>query len=640
MRSNEKGLIQYLVLILVLIGLGVGVYLVQKQTSLKSHASIEGAEESISLVGYLDEANGVSKVSDNPQITVPAGGRFFVDVLVKANKTEVFGVEAKLTTPANLVTGTTEGIKLKNGNLVKNAHPANFAADGSITISADTGSTAFSNNVGEAEKVAQIELHVKDNATNGQEGRIDFLEADTKLFNQDGASLPQVIKRSILVKVGQPAQPDNAPKESITYNLSAGWNAIGIPVNPSITPAQLLAATDGKCTWVQTFNDNDGQLKVFNTEPGKEILNSLTTINSSQAYLIKCASATSFVLTGPAVTAMPTLIATNTNWVSLPKGRTISALEFLSTVSTSSLRCIDVARYDGATDHWTTHQSITSDNDFQMNDKEGYVVKCVSVQQASGNAVSYNLVANWNLIGLPVTPSQSISPDRFLSEVTQAKCDSILSFDSAIGQARAYFSDPSKRILNSLTGDLKSGTGYNIHCTQPVSFSVDGNSLASNPAVQTNGWNLISPKKGITAKAQDFLSSFSPSNCDKILRQVPGVQQSADASSNSNVQAYDSSSSDAARKVNFDIQDTEGYWVHCAAVSSTPAASSQSNINFDVNGDGTVDRGDLIYVASRIGKSGAAIGKADLNGDGAVTGTGDYLIMRNKLMELGVLLRQ
>ena len=55
MFNNQRGIAQVVVLLIILLGLGIGVYLVQKQTSLKSRAGIEGAESSINLVGFVNE---------------------------------------------------------------------------------------------------------------------------------------------------------------------------------------------------------------------------------------------------------------------------------------------------------------------------------------------------------------------------------------------------------------------------------------------------------------------------------------------------------------------------------------------------------------------------------------------------------
>ena len=90
MFNNQRGIAQVVVLLIILLGLGIGVYLVQKQTSLKSRAGIEGAESSINLVGFVNENQAIDRPQDNPTVSVPAGTDFYVYVLVKANVNKMF----------------------------------------------------------------------------------------------------------------------------------------------------------------------------------------------------------------------------------------------------------------------------------------------------------------------------------------------------------------------------------------------------------------------------------------------------------------------------------------------------------------------------------------------------------------------
>ncbi len=168
------------------------------------------------------------------------------------------------------------------------------------------------------------------------------------------------------------------PEKSIAYNLQAGWNGLGIPLNnPDQSPAQLLEATGGKCTDIQGFNPSSGQATFYTSDPAKAVLNSLTQIVGGQGYLVRCTTPASLTLTGPAyVTAMPQLMVSNNQYISLPKDKTMTAQEFLEAVSNNNLNCTNV--YHWVNDGWEGHRTGSPLNNFQMNDKEAYNVKCVS----------------------------------------------------------------------------------------------------------------------------------------------------------------------------------------------------------------------------------------------------------------------
>lgn len=232
----------------------------------------------------------------------------------------------------------------------------------------------------------------------------------------------------------------------------------------------------------------------------------------------------------------------------------------------------------------------------------------------STTSITYNLVTNWNLIGLPISLSTPLLAKDFLalSQYTNNKCDQIIGFDASKGQATSYFSDPAKDVLNNMT-TLQAGAGYQIHCNEAVSFNLSGTLLSSNPSL-IKGWNLVSLPSVIiggdivvstASRILPVLSGANDLTCDIIIRQKPGVSRKVSTSDDDPSQeVYNLNSTDPNKKVDFGISKTEGYWVHCndqTTPTSTPAPGTGDG---DLNKDSQIDLADASVFFSKCAQQG------------------------------------
>lgn len=307
-----------------------------------------------------------------------------------------------------------------------------------------------------------------------------------------------------------------------------------------------------------------------------------------------------------------------------------------------------------------------------------------------GDTVTYSLAFNWNFIGIPLVLSQPLSAKDFLagSQYANNKCDSIVGFEASKGGATSYFSDPNKAVLNNLN-TLQAGAGYQVHCSEAVSFKLTGTYLSNNPAV-IKGWNMIAlpvtQKGDIAFSAASILEELPSDNklsCDIIMHQKPGANVSASVNSSNDsdasMEVYDLNSTDPNRKINFALNRSEGYWVHCNdQTNPTPSLppcpsnsicssySSSCEVNGgikcsaggqvpsccisksslpssapvpalgDGNGDGKINLIDLSVLLSDFNKTSQFRIFIDLNGDGVINSF-DFGLMRNLLIQKKVI---
>lgn len=184
-----------------------------------------------------------------------------------------------------------------------------------------------------------------------------------------------------------------------TINLSTGWNLIGLDLLASTLISAEGMATDLKNRTrgdvsIQGFDASHGQARAYFTDPARQELNSLTSLQPGASYWIRVSANTEYVIQG----MQPTLPA----------------------------------------------------------------------------EVAYQ--ASWQMVSFPYLVDRSArNLAEKLKEFTGADVV-IQGFDPAAGQAKAYYTDSSRQILNSLT-TIERGTGYWLRLAQPttVRFNASGN---------------------------------------------------------------------------------------------------------------------------------------------------------------------
>jgi len=230
-----------------------------------------------------------------------------------------------------------------------------------------------------------------------------------------------------------------------------------------------------------------------------------------------------------------------------------------------------------------------------------------------GESITYTINENgWTMIGIPLTITMA-SAD-FLN-LTNGKCTAIQGFDASAGQARAYFSDPAKKVLNSLT-QVTGGNGYLIDCSAPVTFGLSGTAITSLPGLVDSGVQYISVPKGYNKTAEQFLTEASTNsslNCTEVNRYIHGGWEGHIRGLAPN---------------NFQMDDLAGYSVKCVAGGPVPPTVGTG----DGNGNGQIDLGDMSVLLTAYNKPESYKVAVDLNGDGVVN-TFDFFLMKTLLIQ-------
>lgn len=166
------------------------------------------------------------------------------------------------------------------------------------------------------------------------------------------------------------------------------------------------------------------------------------------------------------------------------------------------------------------------------------------------------LFKGWNLVGLGLIPTKPILASNLASTLqSQTSSDIIIiGFDYEEGQAKAYFTSPDKKILNSLQALYPQG-GYWVRVDNPAEISVTGNPpIFPYDATYTSGWQMISFPYFKGKKASEFaafLKTFTGS--DVILQGFSAEEGQAKA-------YFTAVDKQILNTLNI-IEPTKGYWL-------------------------------------------------------------------------------
>lgn len=176
---------------------------------------------------------------------------------------------------------------------------------------------------------------------------------------------------------------------SVAYTLGSGWNLIGIPIDigPAIPAAVFKSANlSGRCSIIH------GDENITDRDTGS-ISGEVSSISGGKAYYINCSSPTNLTLTGTPITAMPSLV-TGWQFISLPHGYPAGfnpdnlAETYLDSITTRY--CSEIYRWVNG--GWTVHRNNLPTNNFALDAKEGYDLKCGTLLPI---CPSSGLVAYW-----------------------------------------------------------------------------------------------------------------------------------------------------------------------------------------------------------------------------------------------------
>lgn len=377
MFQSQKGFSQILLLAIILIGLGVGLYLVQQQTKLKSQASVVADENSISMVGSIDPTDLSEVPKLEPSVYVYPDKTFVVDLLVKTDTDPLNLVSARLKFPADIL--QVESVEKADKSVVKSWVENNFDnTTGEINLTGGIPNPGFKNEPKQAGLFSRIIFKAKP-ATAGKSVKLEFQEEGTALYsNVTSQAIPQVIKRSLRVdivdKVPNSPQPSSS-EVSVNYSLDSGDNFIGIPLYVKLTPKELLTLTGDSCQ--EIWHQSPSGVDTYFADPGKVILNTLTSIEPGKGYFLgKCSKPVQFSLQGePLKETLP--LEPGIQYISLGYAQSVNAEDFLDKVATDKILCREVSRWVAG--DWEAHPKDSSINDFKMTQENGYQIKCDSL---------------------------------------------------------------------------------------------------------------------------------------------------------------------------------------------------------------------------------------------------------------------
>ena len=166
-----------------------------------------------------------------------------------------------------------------------------------------------------------------------------------------------------------------------TLSLVSGWNLINLPISPTESyQAQSLLdeinSQGGACSEIDRW---DGSGWVGHID-GLSFNN--FDINQGEGYFIKCSTSSDWTVSGyPIESAISLNLISGWNLIGVPYPSVVPypqsgylAQSLLDDINSQSGACSEVDRWDGS--GWVGHIDGLSFNNFEINNDEGYFVKC------------------------------------------------------------------------------------------------------------------------------------------------------------------------------------------------------------------------------------------------------------------------
>src|SRR3989338_7892647 len=370
MPRSQRGFASILLVIIAVVGIVIGVILVQRQQQLKSQASISGP---------LTPTTSLSlQVSPD---TVAPNESFKVTIVVHSDIDSANLFAANLNFPYAFM----QVVDIDYADSFISSWVEQFYDNntGEISLVGGVPDPGYKTTITDPPSAMAV-ITFKSTGTIGL-GTVSFVP-DTAIYrNADGTDI--LAERTVgeiqvadITSTPTPvASASSLPAPvGLVYNLQAGNNFIGIPLQLNMTPKELLDMTAGKCTVITGFEEPLGGTTSYFADPSKAVLNNIDTITGGKAYFLQCSSSVAIGLPGSALTSLPQPVY-SINYLSLSKDASFTALDYLKTVSTSSLSCWELSKWeDGG---WLSYRTdVPTVNNFTITDQEGVNVRCKPVE--------------------------------------------------------------------------------------------------------------------------------------------------------------------------------------------------------------------------------------------------------------------
>lgn len=608
-ENKEAGLIQLLIVVILLIGLGLGAYLVQRQTSLKSHASVGDSENSYSLVAYPKGGSAITEPQDSPSISVKPGDQFTVDILVRTPTDEVNLFSAKLKFDKDMIQVADNGLEVGTADpfVLRQKTEAVFSNDnGTISVVGGVPAPGYKSILKQSGLLARMTFKaIKEGKT-----KIDFLDGSEMYKNSDGSKLELVIQRGLNVTVSNPVQSgtENQTTE-IKYQFGKEKvqdplptitdNSFVFPLNISITPEELLQKTDKKCygiAWsiVSPNTSASGKYIYFASDEKEKNYNKYgaqpgtDNIVGGRVYWLYCRGEGEFVLSGKPLVSMPKVQPGTNQDFPLPYDYSKTAKEFLEQVSTSDLKCnkltqvIKVIDLDKRVD-FDFDNPKASNND-KLDYRYPITFDCTSSSPISGYC------------GIVIYPKDSYIP---VGENPQCK-----------EQAHKSEEQYDSVCIDSCPEGYRWPTLEEINC------------MSENKA-----------KIGFT-QVKNYLTSTRISDGRFLSVNINNKQKWAfNLTQQFDIRCVKSSNQPTQQTTSAAPVPPPVATTNTQTLSPIPLPSP-TNKSTDINGDGKTDLSDLSRLLAKFNQKDN--GSADLNNDGVVN-TFDVLVLRQVLIKQGVI---
>ncbi len=365
-KLSQRGAIQYIILLILLLGIIGVVYLVTKGP-LKIFPKASESESNTPTTAFI-----LSPVKSQYAV----GEEVVVTLQVRSDIAATNLYAAKISFDQQVLQFSRVDT---TSSFITNWVERYWTDPGKISLVGGKIDPGLKTNTGDKENMAILYFKVLQPGSTS----ISF-DADSAIYsNTDNINI-LFGKDSITLTLSTPVTPTVAPAataeptpagETVTYTLQDGANLIGVPIRPSQTVGEVLNQT--KNAQGQRICS---EIKVKGVVDSGEgfLLPDDRAMTSRRAYLIRCSGQSTITLSGPAYTEtdeqLKARLSAGNQWISLGLGASYSAEEFLQKVSSTVLDCTEVHRWGGG--NWSGHFKTHSANNFQMNDKEGYDVKC------------------------------------------------------------------------------------------------------------------------------------------------------------------------------------------------------------------------------------------------------------------------
>jgi hypothetical protein len=281
---------------------------------------------------------------------------------------------------------------------------------------------------------------------------------------------------------GTTPTPEPQPTyDTETYEFNEGYNTFALNLAPKteLKASDLLSKTENKCRQIyrqkpEALGNDLGTSETVEKHDPAEANPTDFLLEKGKAYIINCVNPATITIQGTKYTKseenFPTLYK-YCNYVGFSEIDTMTAEEYLQQESTNKLYCESIAHLNGGTN--SKHEINTTENNFTLNPKTGYLVFCKPTE------FTYEFKPGANGFAIDFEPDQTLTAQTILDQLQN--CDKIYKQNPETLGNEETLNEDWTELWQEYSSEahenfeIKQKEGYYISCTNNDTLTLKGN---------------------------------------------------------------------------------------------------------------------------------------------------------------------